>query len=95
MAISREEFDADSVDLAVPVRQVLEEHRTLALDAQMVRELLERTKYRAASYEEVILVLDRLVEFGVAESKILEGARWYTIAISEPRRRLGFGQQEQ
>ncbi len=94
MAISREEFDSDSVDLAVPIRQILEEHHTLALDAQIVRELLAHTKYRTASYEEVVLVLDRLIDLGVCESKVLQGTRWYTIVISEPRRRLGFGQQE-
>ena len=94
MAISREEFDADCVDLAVPIRQVLEERHTLALDAQMVRELLAHTKYRTASYQEVVLVLDRLIDLGVAESKVIEGVRWYTIAAADSPRRLGFRQQE-
>jgi hypothetical protein len=94
MAISREEFNSGRIDILTPIRQVLENYPGLALDAQRVRELLAQTRFRVASYEEVVLALNRLVDMGQAESKEIEGARWYTIATAASPRRLGFRQQE-
>ena len=94
MAISREEFDSGRIDILMPIRQVLENYPDLALDAQRVWELLAQTRLRVASYEEVVLALNRLVDMGQAEAKEIEGARWYTIAMADSPRRLGFRQQE-
>ena len=79
----------------MPIRQVLEAYPNLALDAQRVRELLAQTRLRVASYEEVVIALNGLVEMGQTESREIEGTRWYTIATIGSPRRLGFRQQEQ
>ncbi len=88
MPLSREEFQAGHIDLAIPVRQVLESRPELSFNVEEVRELLAQTQARIASVEDVVMALERLVADGRAEIKELGGDRWYTIAMDT--RRIGF-----
>ena len=93
MSISKEEFDSDRIDIAVPIREILESRLNLALRSDYVTELLAQEKGRVASYEEVVLALERLVDLGLVEAKEIDGNRWYTIGRNRNRRRLGFRQE--
>ena len=88
MTISREEFQAGRIDLAFPVRRVLEDNPWTAYTAELVRELLAQILARNASIEDVVTALEKLVTEGHVEAKEIEGDRWYT--TTETRRRLGF-----
>ncbi len=93
MPITSEEFHARIIDIAVPIRKSLEREWEFAFNAGEVMELLARVWQRTAAYEEVVLALERLVEDGLVESEVIDGGKWYNIAQSETRRRIGFRQE--
>ena len=89
MPISREEFEAGRIDLAFPVRRVLEDNPGAARTAEEVRDLLAQIQARNASVEDVAVALRRLVEQGYVETNEVEdfpGVLWYIIR----ERRIGF-----
>lgn len=94
MPLSREEFQARATDITFPIRKILEREWESAFDAEEVMELVVRVWRRTVSYEEVVLALERLVGDGVVESGVIDGVKWYNIARSGTRRRIGFRQED-
>ena len=92
MPITFEEFRARNIDIAVPIRKILESEWESAFSAEEVREILTQVWRRIASYEEVVLALERLVGDGLIESEAIGGIKWYNVAHTETRR-IGFRQE--
>lgn len=89
MPISREEFEQGSIDLSLPVAQILRSRPDLAFTAEELQAMLTETVARIATLEEVELALHSLISQSLVEVKELEGRRWYTL-IEQGERRLGF-----
>lgn len=92
MTISREEFEAGYIDIALPILEILESRPDLAFSSEFVRQLLAQMHMRIAPYEEVFMALERLVEEGQVQAREINDSRWYTIPAQEPRS-LGFRQE--
>ena len=93
MPITFEEYGAERIDLAVPIHKLLGDRPDLAFSSEDIMDMLIHSQMRNASYEEVVMALERLVAGGRAAAKEIEGGRWYTIAQAVTRRRIGFRQE--
>ena len=93
MPLTNEEFDADVMDIASPIRRFLERNWDSAYTSSEVRDMLAGAWGRSVYYEEVVMALERLVAERKVASKVISGVRWYNIAQRETRRRIGFRQE--
>ena len=85
MPISREEFEAQSVDLSLHIFRLLKDNADLAFTAEEIRQMLIQIG-RAVGLQEVIEGLEELVQKGEAKRAEISGQRWYTVL----KRPMGF-----
>ena len=85
MPISRDEFEAGSLDLTVPIRQIFDANANFAFSAEEIAERLFEIVGRRSTEAEVAVLLDGLHAAGVLESNDLGGTRWYITIVNEER----------
>ena len=79
MPISREEFEASKLDLAIPIRQILQANPDFAFSAEEVVERLTEVVGRNATGAEVAQKLGQLEANGDIDVADLGVRRWYII----------------
>ena len=79
MPISRGEFEAGRLNLAVPILQILEGNVDFAFTAREIANRLADIVERNATEAEVARELDELEQAGTVETQELGGQRWYII----------------
>jgi hypothetical protein len=88
LPISREEFEAGRIDLALPVASLLGSAPELAFTAVEIQRMLMETAARDATLGDILDALETLVSQGKVQRKRVRGSvqEWYSIV----RLRLGF-----
>ena len=85
MPVSRDEFEQEQVDLALPLYALLTSNPDLAFTADELLQMLVDTS-RGTTLGDVYQALGSLVNQERVQLKEFDGQRWYTVV----RRRLGF-----
>ena len=85
MPISREEFDAERVDISIPIVQLLEANADLAYTTLEVQQRLLERFGRVASPGEVGAALINLFEAGLVERKEIGLQLRYAIVVVAER----------